>query len=131
MLIAFQYFDNIFSHGMSFIGILWWTETHERKHQRDEDGNTEERVQIRPICNVPKVCVNHWRREEKRNPRQRYRGRSESPPSSDRRGRQISCAQSEFFRLTLAMILLIVVRFFIRANTDVLSTEIQDRRKWR
>ncbi|CNU00851.1 Uncharacterised protein [Salmonella enterica subsp. enterica serovar Bovismorbificans] len=46
MLIAFQYFDNIFQpRNIFFIRDVVVDETHEHKHQRDEDGNTEERVQ--------------------------------------------------------------------------------------
>ncbi len=102
-------------------------ETHEHKHQRDEDGNNEERRKIRPICGVPKAAstIVVGKKNEIPDSAGPHR-RSRSPPSSDRRGRQILVRT--IISTPPAMILLIVVRFFIRANTGCSKS---DRRKWR
>ncbi len=123
MLIAFQYFDNIFQPRNIFLsGMLWWTNARNINisAMRKMAILPKNGCKIRSICPLrrAKVCVSHCSVGKKNEiPRQRYREEANHHRPVTGAVDRISCAQCIFD--LLMMILTIVVRFFIRANTDV------------
>ncbi len=89
--------------------------THKHKHQRDENAMPKNGCKMRPICGVPKVCAAiaaSGRRTKSRT----------APPGRSNHHGPVTGAINKFgahnhFRL-LMMILLVIVHFLIRANTD-------------